>query len=341
MSEIKVSIVVPTFRRPSVLRETLESLSNLNYPPRNYEVIVVDDGSNDETPEVVEPFREKISNLIYHYQENSGVATARNRGAKLASGEVLIFNDDDIVVEPNLIERHLANLDEFGKCVVNGHWEFPPTMTEYFDQTPFGRYRTATEVWVKAVNDKKQIAGNIYESQTVSACNCGVRREDFWQIGGYDEQFPFAGFEDHEFCLRAAKAGYRFVYDYGIKLWHNDHRINFEQFGERQRRGAITKVLLATKYPHEEAEHPMIVENNFRKPGEPVKRSAKKMVKSVLANPGVSEIVFTAIRLLESKWKTNVLLPRLYNVACGIYIFRGIRQGIERYGEPNLDINDR
>ena len=334
-----VSIIVPTFRRPSVLTETLAALIKLNHSKDAFEIIVVDDGSNDETSNVVKSFQDKFANLKYLPQSNSGVATARNNGARAARGDILIFNDDDIIVAPDLIERHLRHLREFGACLVNGHWEFAPAMADYFEQTPFGRFRTNIEVWVKTDNDKKLLRDGVYESQTASACNLGVRRADYWRIGGFDEQFPFAGCEDHEFVIRARKLGYKFIYDFDLKLLHNDHRISVEQFGERQRRGAITKVLIAHKQPEEEADHPLITENDFIRRGEPFKLSAKKALKKTLATPPAFAALITATRVLESTWKNSPLLPRLYNAAAAVYIFRGIREGLARYGEPKTSHN--
>lgn len=333
-----VSIVIPTFRRPAVLRETLEALSKLDYPRERFEVIVIDDGSDDETPEVVNVAQTKLPNLSYNYQTNSGVAKARNQGARLAKGDILVFNDDDILVEPDNIQKHIRHLSEFGKCLVCGHWEFAPELTEYLESTSFGRYRIAMENWYKSENGKKFLRDNCYECETVSGQNFSIRKKDFWSIGGFDEEFPFAGYEDHEFTRRAIKAGYKFIYDYDLNFFNNDHRIDITQFGERLRRGAITKVLMATKYPNEEAAHPMIVENCWRKPDDSLKRSAKKTIKSIAASSVVSNIIFTATRVLERTWKNNSMLPRLYNAICGIYIFRGIREGIERYGEPDKNL---
>lgn len=333
---IKVSIVVPTFRRPDVLRQTLAALVKLDYPRENYEIIVVDDGSEDATPQVVEAFQSEFANLIYHSQPNSGVATARNSGAKIARGEILIFNDDDIVAEASVIERHLRNLAEFGKCLINGHWEFTPEMTSYLENTPFGQFRLQTEVWVKTAIERKSLRENCYEPSGVTACHLGVRREDFWQIGGFDEQFPYAGCEDQEFSMRASQKGYKFIYDNDIRLWHNDHRLNLQQFGERQRRGAITKVLLAVKYPVEVGNHSMIVENDRLKSGDSLKITTKKIIKTICANTVALNILLAAVAALEKKWSRSFLLPPLYNSICGFYIFRGIRQGIARFGEPRV-----
>lgn len=329
-----VSIIVPTFRRPDVLPETLEMLARLDYPQEKYEVIVVDDGSNDSTAEVAAEFKNKIKNLIYHFQENKGVATARNTGARLAKGEILIFNDDDIIVSPDVIERHLKILEKYGKCLVNGHWEFAPEMTADLEESPFGRFRLKTEVWVKTGIDKIQLENNLYEPNLVTACNLGIRREDFWEIGGFDEQFPHAGCEDQEFSLRAKRARYRFCYDYDLKLWHNDRRLTLEQFGERQRRGAITKVLMAVKFPAEIANHPMITENGKILPGEALKTSVKKIVKKIFATSLGLRLLLGVTNFLERNQKSDFLRTRLYESICGFYIFKGIREGIKLYGYP-------
>src|SRR5688500_16831171 len=89
-----VSMVIPTFRRPEALRATLESVMAIDYPADAYEVIVVDDGSGDRTPEVVRSFERPAPRVRCVEQPNSGVARARNQGAALATGELLIFLDD-------------------------------------------------------------------------------------------------------------------------------------------------------------------------------------------------------------------------------------------------------
>ena len=331
-----VSIVVPTFRRPVALGETLDALIKLDYAPDAFEIIVVDDGSNDETPQIVNTFKSKFDNLTYLPQSNSGVATARNNGARAARGDILIFNDDDIIVAPDLIERHLRHLREFGACLVNGHWEFTPKMTADLENSAFGQFRMQNENWVKDGIGQKPLRGSCVEPTGVTACNLGLRAADFWRIGGFDEDFPHAGCEDQEFSARAATMGYKFVYDYELKLWHNDHRLNLQQFGERQRRGAITKVLMAVKSPAEAA-HPIIVENSSVKTGEGWRMTMKKISKKLLSNPVSLNLLLSAVNFLERRQSSPKLLNRLYKMTCGLYIFRGVRQGIKLYGEPRTD----
>ncbi len=122
---IHVSFVVPTHRRPEALRSTLEApCCSLTIRTADYEVVVVDDGSGDDTRDVVGGRRRPEPARAYTEQPNCGVATARNRGAAAAEGELLIFLDDDMLVKPDHINVHLATRDPYGDCLVNGHWKF-------------------------------------------------------------------------------------------------------------------------------------------------------------------------------------------------------------------------
>lgn len=244
-----VSIIVPSFRRPQVLRLTLRALSRLDYAADRHEIIVVDDGSGDETPEVVRAARAECERVRYHEQPNSGVATARNNGARMARGENLIFIDDDIIVDPDFITRHLLAMRKFDRCFVNGEWEFTPELEAALGESSFGRFRVKIEEWVKQGEAKTPLHGSYVETTTATAQNLGVRAEDYRRIDGFDEQFPYAGREDEEFAIRAAAAGIRFVRDLDLRVLQNDHRLTLRQFCERKRRDAITVVVLTTKYP--------------------------------------------------------------------------------------------
>lgn len=105
---VKVSIIIPAYNRRNLISGTLKSVYQQSY--KNYEVIVVDDGSTDNTHEVLEEYT-KRDNFIYHYQNNQGRSVARNTGLAKASGEFIMFLDSDDYLEPDAIET-LVNLSE-------------------------------------------------------------------------------------------------------------------------------------------------------------------------------------------------------------------------------------
>jgi len=328
-----VSFVVPTHRRSDALRMTLTALLDVDYPPDRYEIIVVDDGSADGTADVVAELQAGADGrLVYLQQGNAGAATARNHGARSATGEILIFVDDDIVVETSHIHDHLAARAAQGDALVNGHWEFPAQLARSLAATPFGRFRLGVERWVKDRIVKGPLADGRESPSAVTACNLGIRRGLFWDLGGFDETFPFAGYEDQELSYRAVRAGCPLVYDRRIQLIHNDQRMSLSQFCQRQRRGACTAVHLAHRHPEEFGRRPLIVENGPLAWSDPPRTAVKKMVKRGLTRPPALAAVEAAVGVMERVAPDSWLLRRTYWFVCGLYIFRGVRDGFATVG---------
>jgi glycosyltransferase involved in cell wall biosynthesis len=324
----RISVIVPTFRRPDALAETLASLSRLDHPADRYEVVVVDDGSGDETADVVRAAGNGEVQISYVEQSNSGVARARNNGAEHATGDLLVFLDDDLLVEPDHLKRHVEDQGRFGDALVNGHWEFSPEVLASLRATPFGRFRIDVESWVKEGLPKEPLSDGYLEPEGVTACNLGVRAETFARLNGFDETFPYAGCEDQDLSLRARDAGMPFVYDTDIRLLHNDRRLTLEEFGERQRRGALTHVHLAMRHPEVRRQSRMLRENGPVEAGEPPRRIAKKALKRALATAPGMAVARGAARVLERLAPNSRALWRTYWAILGLYIFTGIREGL-------------
>lgn len=109
----RVSVVIPTYDRGYTLRGTLKSVFAQTY--QDFEVIVVDDGSMDETKAVVRGYGDQVR---YLYQEKTGVARARNRGIEAARGKLVASLDSDDVWEPELLEIEVGVLDRFPEVVL-------------------------------------------------------------------------------------------------------------------------------------------------------------------------------------------------------------------------------
>ncbi len=104
----KVSVIIPTYNRAAYLLEALESVFAQTF--EDYEIIVIDDGSTDDTRRVVQPLVDS-GKIRYVYQENQGESAARNHGIRLAEGEYLAFLDSDDLMRPTKLEKQVAYLD--------------------------------------------------------------------------------------------------------------------------------------------------------------------------------------------------------------------------------------
>lgn len=103
---IKVSVIIPTYNRAEFISDAIESVLNQTF--EDYEIIIVDDGSTDNTKQIVQSYTSKVK---YYYQEQSGVSSARNYGIKAATGEYIAFLDSDDQFLPQKLEKQVEVLE--------------------------------------------------------------------------------------------------------------------------------------------------------------------------------------------------------------------------------------
>lgn len=185
----RVSVIIPTYNRPALLRETLRSVSNQTFT--DFEIIVVDDGS---TVAGVEDVCREFAKCRYFRQENMGRSSARNRGIKEARGELIAFLDDDDLWKPEKLARQVEFLDQ------NPHVGLVHSPAEKIlsDGTPTGE--------LIGNNNPEWRSGNVFlhavRSCVVKSPTPLVRKEVFGSCGGFDAFLHSA--EDCEFWARVA-----------------------------------------------------------------------------------------------------------------------------------------
>jgi GT2 family glycosyltransferase len=195
---------VPTYNRLGRLRHVITALEQQAYPSDAYEVIVVSDGSTDGTQAYLETLRSTMR-LQWFQQANSGPAAARNTGIRKAGGEFIVFIDDDVVPEPQLLAEHARSHCEARQDVV----VLGPLLTpEGFEMSPWVRWEQ--EMLMKQYRallrgDWPATARQFYTG------NASLRRSHILAVGGFDEGFRRA--EDVELAYRLANKGLDFVFN--------------------------------------------------------------------------------------------------------------------------------
>ena len=147
-----ISIVIPTSNRAVMLADTLESFAAQSIPTNRYEVVVVDDGSKDATPEVCRDFGSRMQ-LRYLHIENSGISAAKNTGILASRGRILLFCDDDDIADSHLLEEHLKAHKQHPEenIAVLGYTTWAPTLSV----TPLMHYVTDIRRFLFAYGDLK------------------------------------------------------------------------------------------------------------------------------------------------------------------------------------------
>ncbi|HEY2158936.1 MAG TPA: glycosyltransferase, partial [Isosphaeraceae bacterium] len=225
----RISVVVCSYNGAATLDECLLSLSALDYP--DYEVIVVDDGSTDATPEIVEQYLQ----VTYHRQENRGLSAARNVGAGLATGEIVAYTDSDCVADPDWLYYLALAMRDQGVDAIGGPNITPPTdgwVARCVAVSPGG----ASHVML---DDRR--------AEHVPGCNMAFRRDRLRELGGFDPQFRQAG-DDVDLCWRWLDAGLEIGYAPAAQVWHH-RRVSASAYLKQQKGYGRSEGLLYFKHP--------------------------------------------------------------------------------------------
>ena len=199
-SPAKASVIIPTYKRPDLLRNLLESLSH-QQTDYDFEVIVVNDDPDDNLTPMELEFSD-ISVKIINLSEDHGRSIARNTGVRASSGDIIIFLDDDMSVVDGFITSHMdAHLHP--KTAVVGNLVSAPQ----YARDPLARY-------IERQGAKKRKPGSELPARCFRTGNCSVARQFFSAVGMFDESFRTYG-EDTDLALRLSYDGAEFVFAEG------------------------------------------------------------------------------------------------------------------------------
>lgn len=234
-----ISVIIPTCNRLPVLKRVLGTLEKQTKEGGPFEVIVIDDGSKDGTAEYLASAGLSFSCSCIR-QQRQGPAAARNAGLKRARGETVLFLNDDCLAAPDLLFQHRRGRQKFGECAILGRIEWSaeiPLLPEvrnlikiyYF---PFGKIKTP---W------------NVHFAYFITG-NLSMPLKKVLEVGGFDEDFTDAAYEDIELGYRLWQSGSRLCYNPGAVALHV-HHLNFDEFCDRQRKVAYWLYAFLAKHP--------------------------------------------------------------------------------------------
>ncbi|MDJ1504100.1 glycosyltransferase family 2 protein [Xanthocytophaga agilis] len=300
---MKLSIIIPTKDRPQLVIETLTAVVRAVKKVDN-EILVV----NDSEKPLILP--DALTNVVTVLRNpKAGVASARNFGAKNAIGELLLFIDDDMLIQAEDIQTTLGLHQKYQRCCINLNWIYPPERSARIAQTSFGRYLihygfTSLKGWNRGNdwNDEE-----IFVTHGITSQYLSMTKKDFEESGGYNEIFPHAGFEDYEFAKRLQALGFIFYIYPKSRLFHNESdRLDLNAWLDRRRRGGATrKVAVGLGYQE------VAIYYSF----------TKKIILNVLSFS--SPLLQFVVRILPNKPAFDSIHFRIVNILLAVAIYEG------------------
>jgi glycosyltransferase involved in cell wall biosynthesis len=297
-----LSIIIPTYNRKATLKRALAGYLEQSAPALIHELLVVDDGSTDETESMVRDFSGASPFPIrYLRQPNQGPAAARNFGVREARASLLLFTDSDIIPEHDLVERHIEwhRKNPETTTAILGYVTWPKEI----NATPFMHWYGENRLFhFDQLRDQRQASFRCFYT-----CNVSLKAEFLRTCGPFDEEFKSAAFEDIELGYRLSKQGMRLLYNPAAIAYHYQF-FSFEDACRKSRNNAGAAELFYSK----EAGREVLRETETRhsRPGYGV---AKELA------AGLAKLLFPVKRYLDSA----IPLP---GFVYGLFIWDATRQ---------------
>lgn len=225
----KVSVVVATYNGARTLNACLTSLQRLNYP--DYEVILVDDGSRDATPDIAR----KFPSVRYIHQKNQGLSVARNTGIAAATGEIVAFTDDDCRADEDWLYYLAGDLMRGGFAGIGGHNFLPPEDSH-----------VAAAVMVSP-GGPAHVMLTDREAEHIPGCNMAFYKWALEEIGGFDPVYRKAG-DDVDVCWRLQERNHKIGFSPAGFVWHY-RRSTVKAYLKQQAGYGEAEALLAHEHP--------------------------------------------------------------------------------------------
>lgn len=238
---IKLSVIIPTRNRAEILKQALQSIVEQTLSSREYEVIVVDNGSTDNTKEIVNSLNDSIENLVYIYDVNPGLHVGRHRGLLASKADILVYADDDIEALPTWLDGVLESFQNQDVVLVGGK-NIPK-----FESNPPD---WILKMWENGEKDK--ILGHLsildFGDELkeiipfyVFGCNFSIRKSILLEAGGFhpdgmpQELIQYRGDGETHVSQYIQLKGYKTIYNPKASVYHlvSNGRMTKEYFKQR------------------------------------------------------------------------------------------------------------
>lgn len=212
---MKVSVIVITWNRKDLLKDCLDSLRKQSY--KNFETIVVDNGSKDESIEFIKKYYPKTKTI--HFKKNLGFSIAANKGIKASKSEYFILLNNDTIVDKNFIKYLVESLDNNRKyCACTAK------IINYFNKNILASagdlMNNAGQSFSRGLGSRADRFSKQEEVFLLTGGASIFRKDFFKKIGYFDEDYFFSG-EDSDWCFRAQLFGYKFFYEPKAIVYHH------------------------------------------------------------------------------------------------------------------------
>ncbi len=224
----RFSVVLCSYNGAKTIRDTLEGLMNLDYP--DYEVIMVNDGSKDNTAKIVSEYNVKLIST-----ENRGLSNARNTGMHAATGEIIAYIDDDAYPDPHWL-KYLASAYLSSDHAGMGGPNINP-----------GNDGPIADCVANAPGRPMHVLTTDEIAEHIPGCNMSFRKEALMEIGGFDPVYRAAG-DDVDVCWRIQDAGHTIGFHPSAFVWHHS-RNSVKTYWKQQQGYGKAEALLEKKWP--------------------------------------------------------------------------------------------
>jgi glycosyltransferase involved in cell wall biosynthesis len=235
------SVIIPTYQRRDLVVSTVCALARQEYGG-TFEVVVVVDGSSDNSASALRALDLPFPLTVLE-QPNRGLATTRNRGAAAARGDLLLFLDDDMEADPNLLAEHTLS-HQAGADVVTGHVPLNPTSPDNF-------LSASVKAWAEDREKLLSSAPDSLDFLEIVGGQLSISRKLFLQLNGFDMNFTKNGTfgnEDRDLACRLLDAGYKVAFNPKAISWQT-YVVTPRQFLRNYRQAGAADVNLASKHP--------------------------------------------------------------------------------------------